>query len=94
MAAHAAVCAAAADQPLGLATDEADAAEDPVAVRLLGAGKGTVLMVAGETITADEDVYSKGDGKIMDEPAVAGTYWKVGRAVTAGTADVEMEVEP
>jgi predicted RecA/RadA family phage recombinase len=91
---HVAVIAAASDEPLGVCIDEATAAEDGVAVKLLGACKGTVLMVANETITAGEDVYSGTDGRVQDLPAVAGTYWKVGRSVTASTADLEIEVEP
>jgi predicted RecA/RadA family phage recombinase len=91
---HVAVIAAASDEPLGVCIDEATAAEDGVSVKLLGACKGTVLMVANETITAGEDVYSGTDGRVQDLPAVAGTYWKVGRSVTASTADLEIEVEP
>ncbi len=91
---HVAVIAAASDEPLGVCTDEATAAEDAVSVKLLGACQGTVLMVANETITAGEDVYSGADGRVQDLPAVAGTYWKVGRSVTASTADLEIEVEP
>lgn len=91
---HTAVCAAASDEPKGVCFDEADAAEDPVAVQLLGAIKGTVLMVAGETIAVDKDVYSKGDGTIQDEPTVAGTYWKVGKSRSASTVGIEIEVEP
>lgn len=91
---HVAVIAAASDEPLGVCIDEAEAAEDPVSVKLLGACKGTVLMVANETITAGEDVYSGTDGRVQDLPASVGTYWKVGRSVTASTADLEIEVEP
>jgi predicted RecA/RadA family phage recombinase len=91
---HVAVCAAASDEPLGVCLDEAEAAEDPVAVQLLGSAKGTVLMVANETITAGEDVYSGTDGRVQDLPGTAGTYWKVGRSVTASSADLEIEVEP
>lgn len=91
---HVAVCAAASDEPLGVCIDEAEAAEDPVSVKLLGACSGTVLMVGNETITAGEDVYSGTDGRVQDLPAIAGTYWKVGRSVTATTADLELEVEP
>jgi hypothetical protein len=91
---HIAVCAAASDEPLGVCIDEAEAAEDAVSVKLLGACSGTVLMVASETITAGEDVYSGTDGRVQDTPAVAGTYFKVGRAVTGTTVDLELEVEP
>lgn len=91
---HIAVIAAASDEPLGVCIDEATAAEDAVSVKLLGACKGTVLMVANETITAGVDVYSGTDGRVQDLPASVGTYWKVGRSVTASTADLEIEVEP
>lgn len=91
---HAAVCAAASDEPLGLCTDEADAAEDSIAVKLLGVVKGTVLMVAQGVIAADVDVYSYGDGTITVEPTTAGTFWRVGKSRTAGAAALEMEVEP
>jgi hypothetical protein len=91
---HAAVCAAASDEPLGLCTDEAAAAEDSIAVKLLGIVKETVLMVAQGNIAADVDVYSYGDGTITVEPTAAGTFWKVGKSRTAGSAALEMEVEP
>ena len=91
---HAAVCAAASDEPLGACEDEADAAEDPVDVTLLGVAKRTVLMVAQGSINADVDVYSYGDGTITTTPAATGTFWKVGKSRTAGSAGSEMEVEP
>lgn len=91
---HAAVVAAASDEPLGVCPDEADAAEDPVEVSLLGVAKRTVLMVAQGTIAADVDVYSYGDGTITTTPATTGTYWKVGKSRSAGVANQEMEVEP
>lgn len=92
---HVAVCAAASDEPLGIAQDEPAAAEEGVNVAVLGAVPGTILGVAGEAITANEDVYSKGDGTLMDEPTQAGTFWKVGRSKTAqATAGQEIEFEP
>lgn len=91
---HVAVLSAASDEPLGVCIDEAEAAEDAVSVKLLGACKGTVLMVANETLTAGEDVFAGSDGRIQDLPGTAGTYWLVGRTVTATTADLEVEVEP
>jgi len=91
---HAAVVASAANEPLGVCPDEADAAEDPVTVTLLGVAKRTVLMVAQGTIAADVDVYSYGDGTITTTPAATGTYWKVGKSRSAGVAGQEMEVEP
>lgn len=91
---HAAVCTAASDEPLGICTDEATDAEDPIAVQLLGVIKASVLMVAQGTIAADVDVYSYGDGTITVEPTTAGTFWKVGKSRTLGAAGLEMEVEP
>ncbi|MBB5033165.1 hypothetical protein [Prosthecobacter vanneervenii] len=91
---HAAVVAAASDEPLGVCPDEADAAEDPIDVILLGVAKRTVLMVAQGTIAADVDVYSYGDGTVTTTPAATGTYWKVGKSRTASTAGLEIEVEP
>lgn len=91
---HVAVSGA-SDKPLGLCLDEPSAAEDPAAVRLLGCGKGTVRMVGAEAIAAGADVYGAASGKVQDEPAVAGTYYRVGRAVTACTGDGDkFEVEP
>jgi hypothetical protein len=91
---HIALVSAAANMPVGVIQDE-PAAEGSASVALLGAAPGTILMVSGEAIADQAEVYSKGDGKIMDEPTTAGTYWKVGRAQkAAGAADVEIPVEP
>jgi hypothetical protein len=91
---HAAVISAAANEPLGLCTDEATAAEDPIAVVLLGVAHKTVLMVAQGTIAANVDVYSYGDGTVTTVPTAVGTFWKVGKSRTASTAGLEIEVEP
>lgn len=85
----------ASDKPLGVCLDEPAAAEDPATVQLLGAGKGTVKMVGSEAIAAGADVYAAANGKVQDQPAGAGSYWKVGRAVTACTGDADtFEVAP
>lgn len=93
-ASHVAVISAASDEPLGVIFDEAAAAEASVGVQLLGAAPETVLMVAQGTITIDADVYSHSNGKVTTEPTSAGTYWKVGKARTASTAGLLIEVEP
>lgn len=93
-ASHAAVISAAANEPLGLCTDEAAAAEDPIAVAMLGVADKTVPMVAQGTIAANVDVYSYGDGTVTTVPTAAGTFWKVGKSRTASTAGLEIEVEP
>ncbi len=84
----------ASDSPLGVITD-AGAPGDPVNINLLGTSPSTVLMVASEAISAGEDVYTAAGGKVQDQPAATGTYYQVGRAVTAATGDnAVLEVEP
>lgn len=85
-ASHSAACGA-SDIPIGVMTDEAAAAEDLIAVELIGISNRTLLMVASEAITAGEAVYTAAAGKVQDLPAVAGTYHKVGHALTAAAAD-------
>jgi hypothetical protein len=77
--------------PLGVCPDEPSAAEEPAAVILLGAAKGTVLMVASEAMaTPDVDVYAAAGGKI----ALTGLV-KVGILRTTAAADGDQcEVEP
>lgn len=83
---HIAACGA-SDIPLGVCDDEASAAETDINVELLGISKRTLLMVANEAITAGEAVYTAASGKVQDLPAGAGTYYKVGHALTAAGAD-------
>jgi hypothetical protein len=78
------------DMPLGIVDDEASAAEKRVSVQLLGVRSGTLLMVASEAITVGENVYSAASGKIQDLPAGAGTYYRVGVALTAAGADGDL----
>ncbi len=78
---------AAADQPLGICTDQPPAAEIIGAVALFGVTPGTLLAVGSEEIAVGAEVYGGANGKLQDQPAGAGAYWKVGRAVTACAAD-------
>jgi len=89
---HVAACGA-SDIPIGIITDEvasADIATIPVAVELLGISNRTLLMVASEAITAGEAIYTAASGKVQDLPAGAGTYYKVGHALTAAGADGDL----
>jgi len=91
---HIAVCGA-GDRPLGVATDEAEAIEDSVNVNLLGPSANTQKAVASEAIAVGESVFTAALGKVQNEPASAGTYFLVGRALTAAGADGEViEIEP
>jgi hypothetical protein len=92
---HAAIVAAASDEPIGAATDEAAAAEDPINVELFGINAKTLPLVAKAAIGLGADVYSDGTGKVTVKPTAAGTYWRVGKAMTAAGADGDpIEVMP
>lgn len=77
----------ASDIALGVVDDEAEAAEDPVNVQLLGQKEGTILMVASAAITAGAMVVSAADGKIRTLPGTTGNYYIIGRALEAAGAD-------
>jgi hypothetical protein len=77
----------ASDIPLGVADDEAAAAEDDVNVQLLGQKEGTILMVAGAAITAGAFLVGTASGKVITLPGSTGTYYIIGRALTAAAAD-------
>lgn len=91
---HFAVCAAASDEPLGVCFDQPSDAEYSAGVQLLGGCSGTVPVVAAETIAADDWLYSNGDGRVQDEPTVAGTFWMVGKAKDGASANQPLEMEP
>ena len=85
-AAHVAL-AGTSDIPLGVATDEPAAAEDATNVELLGAGDRTLLGVASAAIAAGDLVVPAANGKLRTLPTGAGTYYIVGRALGAASAD-------
>ncbi|NCC50907.1 MAG: hypothetical protein EOM20_06780 [Spartobacteria bacterium] len=59
----------------------------PVAVKLLGAAPGTVLMVASEAIdpTSVDFVCTAASGRVKALPAGSGTYYIVGKPITAAS---------
>jgi hypothetical protein len=81
---HIDICAA-ANRPLGTVPDE-PASGDLAAVHLLGKGP-TKKMVASGAITAGATVFTDAGGKVQAEPAAAGTFYQVGRALNAASAD-------
>lgn len=85
-AAHVAVTAANTDVPQGVTNQPTDAIEDTVAVRLLGKG-GTKLVTASEAIAAGDEVVATAAGKAAKLPTAGGTYYVIGRALTAAAAD-------
>jgi len=83
------------DKPLGICTDEPSAAERECNVNFLSVAKSTRKVVASEAIVIDAELYTAADGKVQNEPAVAGTYYLVGRALRAASADLDViEMEP
>ncbi|MDR2677768.1 MAG: DUF2190 family protein [Puniceicoccales bacterium] len=75
---------AAGELPIGVVTDEADAAEDPVNVQLLGGG-ATALIGAADPISAGTFVVGTANGKIIPLPSAPGTYRVVGIALSSAT---------
>jgi len=80
---HVAVTTAATECPIGLARHATDAAEDPVTVELPGGSPGTKLAVAGEAIAVNDRICCGAAGAAFKLPAVGGTYYVCGRAITA-----------
>lgn len=86
--AHCAVVSATADKPMGIVTDEASAAEEPVDVELLGVTARTLPLVAGAAIASlDQSMYVTAAGKVTTKPTAAGTYWRIGTNKTLADAD-------
>jgi hypothetical protein len=91
--AHVAVCNAQTDIPIGIVTDEAAGAEANVNVFILGAGEGTTFCVAVGSVAVGDLLYcAANSGKVSTVAGVAGTYFTIGRALTAGAANDLVEV--
>lgn len=89
---HVAVSAGATDKILGIALDQADNAEDPITIAILGACYGTQLVVATGVILVDALVQSNGDGTVK---TAVSTGLVIGKALQASgaTGDV-IEIAP
>lgn len=87
--------AGAGDAPLGVITDEATVALDPVNVALLGASRSTLRMVASAAIAQGALVEPAANGRIQTLTGSVGNHHIVGRALDAasGAGDV-IEVDP
>ena len=89
-----AVCGA-SDIPIGVITDEASAAGEPVSVSLLGSARGTVRMVASAALSQGALLEPAASGRVQTLGIGAGTHHVVGRALDAATAAGDiMEVDP
>lgn len=89
---HAAITTAATDVPLGICTDEAAAAEDPVNVFLLGAQNFTGKVTLGGTVAVGDNLTSDGAGKGI-KATVQGSQI-IGQAMVAGVSGDLIEFEP
>ena len=87
-----AICGA-GDLPLGVTIDEAAASSARISFAPF-ALSGTKLLTASEAISIGDTIYTAASGKVQNEPASAGTYYRIGRALTAAAADGDyIEVE-
>lgn len=77
---HGAVCAA-NTYPIGSTTDSPDAAEDIFQVAPLNISEHTRRLRCTTAIAAGVDLFAAANGFVSALPAVAGTYYKVGRSV-------------
>ena len=84
------ICGA-SDKPLAIIEDEGDAG-DYATCAVLGVASGTRRMVAAEVIAQGDELYTAANGQVQNEPAVAGTYYWVGKALTAAAAQAD-EIE-
>ena len=83
------ICGA-ADVPLGIVEDETPSDSDlnyPLNVALLGAIKGTRRVIASAAISAGDFIVPAAGGKVRTLPTSAGTYYVIGQAFAAATAD-------
>ena len=85
--AHVAVTTAPTECPIGLTEHATDAAEDEVAIELPGASKGTKTATASAAIAVNDRLCATAAGKVVALPVAGGTYYVIGRALTAAGAD-------
>jgi hypothetical protein len=75
--------AGAGEVPLYVMQNKTAAAEEYNSCRALGTG--LQFMVISEAIAVGDEVFGAANGRVSKLPAVAGNYYRVGRAHTAGT---------
>jgi hypothetical protein len=94
---HAAVCGA-SDYPIGSTSDSPGAAEDIINVNPLNNSEYTRPFRCATALGNDIDIYAAANGFVQALPAVAGTYFRVGRtkaaAVQEGSNNYVIEASP
>lgn len=87
--------AGAADKPLGVATDEVIAVNDPVDIDFFGSAHETKLMQASGVITVGDFLMPAANGQVATMSVSAGTYYCVGRALNSTTTAGDfVQVDP
>lgn len=82
---HVAVTAASTEAPFGFSDAPTDAIEDEVAVRLPGKGGDTKLGWSGAAIAVGDRLVPAANGRVTPLPTGSGTYWVVGKALSAAS---------
>lgn len=81
--------------PIGTQLGAPSAAEEFVAIALLGSASSTRLMVASGQIAAGAQVVLDDAGKVKANPGTTGAYTLVGVALSTASADGDLiEVDP
>lgn len=91
---HVAYADGADDRPVGISGEGTEAAEQPVALQLLGVGETPALKMASTGNKGDRVVPAvdgTGYGKVL--PTAAGSYWVIGRALEDWAAGQEIAIE-
>ncbi len=91
---HMIACTADTDIPIGIFQDEAAAAEDLVAVQLLGGPVRTVKVACGGTVAAGDFLQVDSNSKAKKLSTSTGTYYIVGQALYAGASGDTIEMAP
>ena len=91
---HIAVCTSDTDNPYGVITDEATAAEEIVNVALLGAAQETRKITLGGTVAVGDYLTCDANSKGKKLPTASGTYYICGRALMAGVSGDTIEFDP
>ena len=91
---HIALCNAGSDTPIGVATDEAEAAGDAIAVSLLGSASSTLKVRTGANVSAGDFIVTNANGKAIPLPVAAGSYYIVGRTLHAAISGELVEFDP